>query len=459
MADRLVPLLGAAVVGGIVSYAAMSAMRKSAGCTALTGPDPGGLYEYSVVYTDRALNHMSKKFQGVYKEIAAKLTSTYKGKSAVIIPGSGTYAMEAVARQFGSGKKCLVIRNGYFSFRWSDIFQACDIPKEETVMNAKPLQDEKCNTREFAPCPIEQVLAQIKKSKPDVVFAPHVETSAGIILPDGYLKQVTAAVHEYGGLFVLDCIASGCVWVDMEAVGVDIVITAPQKGWSGPACAGYVVMNEKAEKLLVQQAGNVKGGGFTTNLFKWYNIAQAYEKGGHAYYTTMPTDALAKALLAMRENAAFGFDKLAAAQWELGREVRKLLAEKGYPSVAAKGFEAPGVVVVYSPRAGIAGEFLENGIQIAAGVPLMVGNGTDSQNPGFQTFRLGLFGLDKLGNIPRTVQRLRTVLDKFPPPNVPRLLQPSLKQDHRSAIGSSFCHKRAGCLKNMLYRYDRIIVL
>eukprot|EP00457_Paulinella_chromatophora_P008433 gb/GEZN01008466.1/.p1 GENE.gb/GEZN01008466.1/~~gb/GEZN01008466.1/.p1 ORF type:complete len:427 (+),score=73.33 gb/GEZN01008466.1/:32-1282(+) len=416
MAEKFLPLLGAAVVGGIVSYAATSAARSRAGCTGGKGPDPGGLYEYSVVYTDRALNHMSKKFQATFKEITATLRSTYNGKTAIIIPGSGTYAMEAVARQFGTGKRCLVIRNGYFSFRWSDIFNGCKIPKEETVLNAEPLQDEKCITREFQPCPLEQVLAQVRQSKPDVVFAPHVETSSGIFLPEDYIKQVAAAVHEYGGLFVLDCIASGCIWVDMVKTGVDVIISAPQKGWSGPACAGYVMLSEKASKQLVDESATVQGGGFSTNLWKWYGIAQAYENGGHAYYSTMPTDALVKACEAMRENAAFGFDKLCEAQWKLGKDIRALLTEKGYTSVAAKGYEAPGVVVVYSPRASIAQEFAANGIQIAGGVPLMVGKGTDSQNPGFQTFRLGLFGLDKLGNIPRTVKRLRDVLDKLPSP-------------------------------------------
>jgi len=369
----------------------------------LTDVDPDGLSEFSVVFTDRSLNHMSQSFQTVMREISSTLKDVYNADAVAIVPGGGTYAMEAVARQIATGKKCLVIRNGWFSFRWTQIFDAGSIPASSTVLKARKQSD---NRQEpFAPAPIEEVVAAIKSDKPDVVFAPHVETSSGIMLPDDYMSAIAAATHEVGGLFVLDCIASGTVWVDMKAIGVDVLISAPQKGWSASPAAGLVMMNEAAKKAVDETTST----SFACDLKKWSQIMEAYENGGHAYHATMPTDALVKFHAVMMETKAYGFDKVREEQLELGRKVRAMLADRGIKSVAAKGFEAPGVVVSYTDNPDIQNGklFGQQGMQIAAGVPLMCDEPED-----FSTFRLGLFGLDKLNNVDKTVERLQAVLDK-----------------------------------------------
>jgi len=206
--------------------------------------DPDGLLEYSVVYTDRAINHMSQAYQEVMRDISKILKQVYNAQSAIVVPGSGTFAMEAVARQFATKKRCLVIRNGWFSYRWTQIFDMGDIPSSSVVLKARPVNANR--QAAFAPPPIEEVVAAIKENKPDVVFAPHVETSSGIMLPDDYIRKVADATHAVGGLFVLDCIASGTIWVDMQATGVDVVISAPQKGWSASPCCGLVMLSALA---------------------------------------------------------------------------------------------------------------------------------------------------------------------------------------------------------------------
>ena len=366
--------------------------------------DPDGLLEYSVVFTDRSLNHMSRSFQGVMNDISAALKRIYNAQAVVVVPGGGTFAMEAVARQFATGKKCLVIRNGWFSFRWSQIFEMGGIPSVETVLKARPVDDSEQPA--FAPAPIEEVVATIEAEKPDMVFAAHVETSSGMILPDDYVRAVADAVHGVGGMFVLDCIASGAIWVDMEAAGVDVLISAPQKGWSSSPCAGLVMLNA----LALERLGSTSSSSFAADLRKWLEIMQAYENGGHAYHATMPTDALARFRDTMEETEAYGFDKVRAEQQELGNKVRALLAGKGIKSVAAEGFEAPGVVVSYTNDAGIQSgkRFAAAGLQIAAGVPLRC-----DEPEGFQTFRLGLFGLDKLHNVDRTVESLDSALSEI----------------------------------------------
>jgi len=365
--------------------------------------DPDGLLEYSVVYTDRSLNHMSASFQTVMKDISRILKEVYNAEAAIVVPGSGTFGMESVARQFANNKKCLVIRNGWFSYRWTQIFETGDIPSEHTVLKAKQLSDE--TQSPFEPAKLDDVVATIKAEKPAVVFAPHVETSSGMMLPDDYLKAVGDAVHSVGGIFVLDCIASGTVWVDMQACNVDVLISAPQKGWSGPPCAGLVMLNETALNLLE----TTESTSFAMNLKQWHTIMQAYEGGAHAYHATMPTDALRRFRDIMLETRELGFANLKEAQLELGEKVRSLLASKGIKSVAAKGFEAPGVVVSYTQDANVqnGSKFSATGMQIAAGVPLQCDERDD-----YQTFRLGLFGLDKLQNIPRTVASLEDALDK-----------------------------------------------
>ncbi|KRH99356.1 aminotransferase class V-fold PLP-dependent enzyme [Curvibacter sp. PAE-UM] len=370
----------------------------------LPNVDPDGLLEFSVVYTDRALNHMSKRFQGVMKDISGILKEVYKAKSSVLVPGSGTFGMEAVARQFATGKKTLVIRNGWFSYRWTQIFDMGGIPASSTVLKARRVGTG--SQAAWIPCPVEEVVATIKAQKPDVVFAPHVETAAGMMLPDDYLRKVTDAVHEVGGLFVLDCIASGCMWVDMQATGVDILVSAPQKGWSGsPACA-MVMLSERARAAI----DGTTSTSFAADLKKWLQIMEAYENGGHMYHTTMPTDALTRLDEVMRETKAYGFDKVKQEQITLGAKVRDLLEARGFVSVAADGFKAPGVVVSYTtdPEIQNGKKFLALGLQTAGGVPLQCDEPAD-----FSTFRVGLFGLDKLHNPDRSVAQLAGALDKL----------------------------------------------
>lgn len=364
--------------------------------------DAGGLQEFSVVFTDRSLNHMSARFQAVMREVSATLREVYNGSAVALIPGGGTYAMEAVARQFGQGR-ALIVRNGWFSYRWTQIFEAGGFAKDTTVVMARAAGNGAQSP--FAPPPIEDVVAKIHEAKPDAVFAPHVETSSGIILPDGYIAAMAAAAHEVGALMVLDCIASGCIWVDMAALGVDVVISAPQKGWSASPAVGVVVMGPRAEARLAETTSN----SFAIDLKKWRSIMEAYEKGGHAYHATMPTDAIVGFHAAMKETQAMGFEAAKAAQWALGRAVRALLAAKGVASVAADGFQAPGVVVSFTADADVqnGSKFKALGYQIAAGVPLQVGEGAE-----FRTFRLGLFGLDKLKDVDGTVARLKTAVDQ-----------------------------------------------
>jgi len=366
--------------------------------------DPDGLLEYSVVYTDRSLNHMSRSFQGVMNDISSTLKGVYNAHSVAVVPGSGTFGMEAVARQFARGKKTLVVRNGWFSYRWTQIFEMGNIPASSTVLKARRNSEEK--QAPFAPAPIEEVVATILEERPEVVFAPHVETSAGLILPDDYIAQMAKAVHEVGGLMVLDCIASGTVWVDMQAVGVDVLISAPQKGWSASPCCALVMMSELARERIEETSSD----SFACDLKKWLQIMEAYEGGAHAYHATMPTDGLTRFRDVMLETKEYGFDKVREEQLELGRRVRALLAEKGIPSVAAEGFGAPGVVVSYTEDAGFQSgkKFAEVGLQIAAGVPLQCDEPAD-----YQTFRIGLFGLDKLHHIDEAVARLDTALDQI----------------------------------------------
>lgn len=364
--------------------------------------DPDGLMEFSVVFTDRSLNHMSKVFQGVMNDLHSLLCEVYHAKGVAIVPGGGTYAMEAVARQFGSGTHALVVRNGWFSYRWSQIFDAGDFTARTSVFKARQTGND--SRAPFAPAPIEEVVAAIRESRPDVVFAPHVETSAGIILPDGYVTALASAAHEVGALMVLDCIASGCAWVDMEATGVDVLISAPQKGWSSSPSAGLVMMSQRAlDRLETTQSDS-----FAVDLKKWRQIMEAYLNGGHAYHATMPTDALRDFRDTMLESRAFGFEALRDAQWALGNGLRAYMAGKGIKSVAAEGFGAPGVVVCYTDDPAIqnGSKFAAAGMQIAAGVPLQVDEPAD-----FRTFRIGLFGIDKLFDADATLARFTAVAD------------------------------------------------
>ena len=370
----------------------------------LPNVDPDGLLEFSVVYTDRSLNHMSEEFKKVMVDISGVLKDAYNASSAVIVPGSGTFGMEAVARQFANNEKCLVLRNGWFSYRWTQIFDLANITKDITVIKGKQLEN--ATQGVFAPAPIDEVVAFIKKEKPAVVFAPHVETSAGIILPDDYLKTVGEAVRSVNGLFVLDCIASGAMWVDMKACNVDVLITAPQKGWSSSPCCALIAMGDRARERIE----STQSSSFSMDLKKWLQIMEAYEKGGHVYHTTMPTDALKILRNVMKETQALGFAALKAKQQELGDKVRALLVSNGYHSVSAKGFQSPGVVVSYTKDPDIQSgkKFIALGLQTAAGVPLQC-----DERPDFRTFRIGLFGLEKLAHVDRTVGHLAAALEKI----------------------------------------------
>lgn len=372
-------------------------------CALRNDVDPNGLDEFSVVFTDRSLNHMSARFGQVMRDISDMLKQVYSADAVALVPGGGTYAMEAVARQFARDAEVLVVRNGWFSYRWSQIIETGGLTSKATVMKAR--QTANTAPSPFAPCPIDEVTQAIRDQKPAVVFAPHVETAAGVILPDDYVAAMAQAAHEVGALMVLDCIASGCAWVDMKATGIDVLISAPQKGWSATPSAGLVMLSERAEQRLNETASD----SFAIDLGKWRQIMMAYENGGHAYHATMPTDALTAFRDTMLETRDYGFEKLRDAQWALGNGVRALLADRGVQSVAAPGFGAPGVVVSYTADPGIqnGSKFAALGTQIAAGVPLQC-----DEPDGFSTFRLGLFGLDKLYDTEATIARLTNVLDQ-----------------------------------------------
>jgi aspartate aminotransferase-like enzyme len=363
--------------------------------------DPDGLLEYSVVFTDRSLNHMSQRFTGVMQDIIKVLRTTYAAETVAVVPGGGTYAMEAVARQLATGRRCLVVRNGLFSYRWSQIFDAGSIPSETTLCAARPVTDDRHSP--WSPAPVEEVVEMIQRVRPEVVFAAHVETAAGMLLPDDYVSAVAAAVHQVGGLLVLDCIASGAMWLDMSEVGVDVLLSAPQKGWSGSPGAGYVMLNEAGRDAVMSTTSS----SFAVDLQKWLTITEAYAQGQTPYHATMPTDTLAHNAALMLETRAAGLVELRQAQISLGGRVRALLAQHGFPSVAAEGFAAPSVVVVHTddPEMRSGARLKRSGVQVAAGVPLMCGERED-----FSTFRVGLFGLDKLSDVDGTVARLETHL-------------------------------------------------
>ncbi|MDR0275472.1 MAG: aminotransferase class V-fold PLP-dependent enzyme, partial [Burkholderiaceae bacterium] len=325
--------------------------------------DPDGLLEFSVVYTDRALNHMSQKFQGVMRDLSALLKEVYRADAVALVPGGGTFGMEAVARQFASGQPVLVLRNGFFSYRWSQILEMGRITAPERITVLKACRVGNGAQAPWTPAPIGEAVAAIARAKPAVVFAPHVETASGILLPDDYLRRLAEATHAAGGLFVLDCVASGAMWVDMQAIGVDVLLSAPQKGWSSsPACA-IVGLSKRALQAMENSAST----SFAADLKKWRQIMQAYENGGHAYHATLPTTALVELREAMLETRARGFAKAREQQMELGRKVRQLFEARGLPSVAAQGFEAPGVVVSYTADPDIQSgkKFIEQGLQTA----------------------------------------------------------------------------------------------
>jgi aspartate aminotransferase-like enzyme len=370
----------------------------------LPNVDPDGLLEFSVVYTDRSLNHMSNEFKKVINDISSVLKDVYKAHSTVVIPGSGTYGMEAVARQFANNKKCLILRNGWFSYRWTQIFEAGSLTNDLHVLKARQVADE--TQAPFSPAPIEEVVSWIKQEKPAIVFAPHVETSAGMILPNAYLKAVGDAVESVDGLFVLDCIASGAMWVNMPECKVDILISAPQKGWSSSPCCALIGLSERAR----QKIDETNSSSFSCDLKKWLQIMETYEKGNHVYHTTMPTDALKILRNAMKETQDLGFNLLQKRQEELGAKVRALLLSHGFKSVAAEAFQAPGVVVCYTndPEIQSGKTFWDLGLQTAAGVPLQCDERSD-----FRTFRLGLFGLEKLTHVDRTVAHLEDAVKKI----------------------------------------------
>ncbi|QIL82014.1 alanine--glyoxylate aminotransferase family protein [Diaphorobacter sp. HDW4A] len=370
----------------------------------LPNVDPDGLMEFSVVYTDRALNHMSKKFVGVVQDILGVLKEVYNAHTAVLVPGSGTFGMEAVARQFANREKVLIVRNGWFSYRWTQIFDEGGLGGGSIVCKARKQGEGPQDP--WAPALAADVAETIRIERPKVVFAPHVETASGILLPDDYIKTISDAAHEVGALMVLDCVASGAMWVDMQKTGVDVLISAPQKGWSSTPCCAMVMLSERARQAIEP----TQSSSFSCDLKKWMTIAEGYEKGAHAYHTTMPTDALVKLRDVMLETREYGFEKVRQEQIGLGAKVRALLETRGFPSVAADGFKAPGVVVSYTsnPEIQSGKAFMAVGLQTASGVPLQCDEGPD-----FKTFRIGLFGLEKWHNVDRTVGYLAKALDQI----------------------------------------------
>ena len=364
--------------------------------------DPDGLLEYSVVFTDRSLNHMSKRFVGVMQDIVEVLSTTYDAETVAVVPGGGTYAMEAVARQLATGRRCLVVRNGLFSYRWSQILDAGSIASETTVCRARPVSDER--QAPWTPAPVDEVVEAIERIRPEVVFAPHVETSAGMVLPDDYVRAVAAATHDVGGLFVLDCIASGALWVDMTDLGVDVLLSAPQKGWSGSPCAGFVMLGEAGRAGVMSTTST----SFAVDLQKWLTITEAYTQGQTPYHATMPTDTLAHNAALMRETRAAGLDRAAPGP-DLARHRGPRPARGARVPVRRGPRDSPHRAWWWSytddPEIQSGAKFKQRGIQIAAGVPLMCGEGDD-----FSTFRVGLFGLDKLSDVDGTVERLEAHL-------------------------------------------------
>lgn len=400
----------------------MSSLAKNHIVAESSIEEKGGLLEFSVVYTDRALNHMSQPFQRVMKDINTSMKGAYNADHTVLIPGSGTYGMEAAARAFGgwgpaaADSPVVVIRNGYFSYRWSEIFKE-QAHSNVTVLTGRPpntagpgLGDKpwtKGSEPHIAPPPIAEVVETIRRVKPKFVAAPHVETSSGIILPKDYTIAIGEACREVDAIFCLDGIAAGNAWVDMELAKIDVYLTAPQKGWSGPASSAVVMLNDRA----MERARASKCGSFSVNIAKWDGIMQAYLNGGHAYHTTMPTDALRTFRDVAHETEEFGLKKSETEIWRLGNGVRKILADRGFRTLAAPGFEAAGVAVVYAPDASYFGKFAsKSSLQIAAGVPLMLGPQTEDLST-FTTFRIGLFGLDKLKNVDLTLSNFEKAVD------------------------------------------------
>lgn len=369
--------------------------------------DFGRYKEYSVIHTNRSLNLMSDPFQKVMRDLNTLLKATYNAEKVAIIPGSGTFGMEAVARQFATNEQVLVIRNGWFSYRWTEIFEMGDIPKSHTVLKAKPVDPSVGQENyQYAPCPVDEVVAKIYEERPATLFCAHVETSTGMILPDDYIRKVSAAMHDVGGLLVLDCIASGAIWADMKDLGADVVISAPQKGWTGPCCAALVMMSDNA----VQKMETTKETSFAVSLKRWTAIMDTYVSGGFGYHTTMPTDALRDFHEISVETLKVGLPELKEAQYKLGRDARTALDERGLTSIAAPGFQAPGVLVYHSPSSTenpeMMTKFKKGALQIAMGVPWKL-----DEPEGMKTFRLGLFGLDKMGDIDGTIDTLTAALD------------------------------------------------
>ena len=367
-------------------------------------PNNKQLQEFSVVYTDRAVNHMSQEFQQAMRDLSTLFKTVYHAEEVILIPGSGTTAMEAVARQFAREKKCLCLRNGFFNFRWSQIFAQGHIPNEEFVLKAHALSREK--KASFLPPSLEEVNKCILEKTPNLVFATHVETSSGIMLSDEYIAAIAEKIHSMNGYLVLDCVASGARWIDMQALGVDILITAPQKCWSAPPSCGIVLLN----KTIGSQLSHTTSDSFDLDLNQWLNIMRAYEQGKFAYYATMPTNALIALRNSMLEAQKIGFSYLKDRQLELGTKVRSLFKSKGFISVAEEQVASPSIAVYYTddPTIQNGQKWQEYGIQISSGVPLKCGE----QEP-FQTFRIGLLGWDKLNHIDQTVDTLKETLKEI----------------------------------------------
>ena len=370
--------------------------------------DPDGLLEYSVIFSDRSLNMMSMNFRQVMQDISKELKNVYNAQSTAIVPGSGTFGMEAIARQFGNGEKCLILRNGWFGFRFTEIFRRGKIASEVKPIFAIEKENAEGQNikRDYSPPPLKTIVDEILSFKPKLVYATHVETSTGIIIPDEYIKGIGEATKSIGGLFVLDCVASGSLFVDMEILGIDLLLTAPQKGWSSTPCAGVIMLNKNAREKIKKTTSS----SYSCDLHKWLTVMESYEDNNYTYHTTFPTDGLKNFRTNILEIKKIGYQKTTDLQIQLGQKMRKLTEDFGYVSVAAKGYKAPTVIVNYTSEEDMKSgkKFADLGVQIAAGMPLEIGEPSD-----FMSFRIGLFGIDKLLNIDRTVENFKAALEKI----------------------------------------------
>mmetsp|Transcript_8370 Transcript_8370/g.23591 ORF Transcript_8370/g.23591 Transcript_8370/m.23591 type:complete len:374 (+) Transcript_8370:197-1318(+) len=362
---------------------------------------PKKLQEFTPIVTTPYTNIVDPSFKACMHGISNQFKKIFNAHSVVILPGSGTFAMEAVARQFATNKRALVVVNGYFGYRWHEILTQGSITSKITLLRGIPTSGE--GTTSYRPPLEDTVIETMKRDGTEILLLSHIDTSTGIMLPPSYIKTLAAAAHSQGAFVVLDCIASGCVWADMKEYGLDAIITAPQKAFYAPAATGIVCLSERARSMMGTEEGSTS---FSLDLAKWANVMEQYESGNFAYHTTLPTTAIEQFGRSLSELEAFGFPQLEKAQMTLGQLVRTALVKRGYKSVAAPGFEGPTVLVFHcADSTAMVQLFKQEGFKIAGGFSFFLG---EKEKP--KTFRLGLFGLDKLRDVHGTARNLDAVL-------------------------------------------------